>query len=111
MSSPARAQARPDAVPLSFDWATACARLLKAEIALEGITLAKLAARLRQLGETETEASLKNQLYRGTFSMAFFVQCMRALGHSNVDISSVLPDSLAKGKALDSLGTAAPVDS
>lgn len=85
----------------SVDWPTACARLLKAEIARADITHAKLARRLNRLGVDETEVSLKNKLYRGTFSMAFFVQCMRALGHGSVDVSSVIPDEVPKGRELD----------
>jgi Domain of unknown function (DUF6471) len=86
---------------LSFDWADAASRLLKAEIAREGVTLAQLAGRLNRLGQQETEASLKNKLYRGTFSMTFFMQCIRALGHGTVDMSSVLPTDLPQGKELD----------
>ena len=86
---------------MAFDWADASSRLLKSEVAREKVTLAQLARRLKALGVDETEASLKNKLYRGTFSMLFFMQCMRALGRANVDFSSVVPDDLPKGKALD----------
>lgn len=85
----------------SVDWPTACSRLLKAAIAREDITLGKLARRLQRLGVEESEVSLKNKLYRGTFSMAFFMQCMRALGHSTVDVSSVIADDVPKGRDLD----------
>jgi hypothetical protein len=83
-----------------FDWASAAARLLKAEIARSDITLAKLAARLQRMGIAETESSVKNKLYRGTFSMTFFLQCMQALGHTSADLHGVLPDGAA-GKELD----------
>jgi hypothetical protein len=48
-----------------------------------------------------TEASLKNKLYRGTFSMTFFMQCMRALGRSSVDIGSVIPAEVPQGRSLE----------
>lgn len=86
---------------MSFDWADAASRLLKAEIAREQVTLAQLAVRLNLLGQQETEASLKNKLYRGTFSMTFFMQCMAALGHASVDVASVFPGDLAVGKDLE----------
>jgi hypothetical protein len=89
------------ALSTAIDWPTACARLLKSEIAREDITLAKLAARLQRLGVQESESSLKNKLYRGTFSMAFFVQCMRALGHSSVDVASVISSDVPSGRDLD----------
>lgn len=86
---------------MSTDWPTACSRLLKAEIARTDITLAKLAKRLQRLGLEETETTLKNKLYRGTFSMAFFIQCMRALGQGSVDVNSVIPADVPKGNELD----------
>jgi hypothetical protein len=89
---------------LSFDWNSGAARLLKAEIAREGLTLARLAARLQRLGLDETEASVKNKLYRGTFSMAFFMQCMQALGHRSADVTAVVPEETPRGSALDGAG-------
>lgn len=84
-----------------FDWPTSCSRLLKAELAREEVTLAKLARRLAKFGLSETEATLKNKLYRGTFTMVFFAQCMRALGRDTVDLASVLPPEMPRGKELD----------
>jgi hypothetical protein len=85
----------------AFDWPDACARVLKGEIARAGITLARLAQRLERLGVHETEVTLKNKLYRGTFSMALFIQCMRALGHVSVDLGAVFPPEMPKGSELD----------
>jgi len=89
---------------LDLDWTDAASRLLKAEIAREGITLARLAERLNRLGLKETEASLKNKLYRGSFSLTFFMQCIHALGGDQVSIASVLPADMPKGRALESSG-------
>lgn len=84
-----------------FNWSSAAARLLKAEIARADISHAQLASRLQGLGVRETESSVKNKLYRGSFAMTFFLQCMRALGHSTVDASSVLPPEMPTGRELD----------
>jgi len=89
---------------VSYDWNDGAARLLKAEIARAGITLAKLAQRLRRMGLEETEASVKNKLYRGTFSMAFFMQCMQALERETVDLDGVMPPNMPRGAALDGDG-------
>ncbi|WP_425258155.1 DUF6471 domain-containing protein [Rubrivivax sp. RP6-9] len=86
---------------MAVDWADAASRLLKTELAREQVTLAQLARRLAALGVVETEASLKNKLYRGTFQMTFFVQCMQALGRSTVDIGAVIPPGVPKGSELD----------
>jgi hypothetical protein len=79
-------------VVVDFDWADAAARLLKAEIAREGITAAKLAERLKAVGLEETEASIKNKLYRGTFSSVFLLQCMYVLGRPRIDLAGVVPE-------------------
>lgn len=86
---------------MTTDWSAAAARLLKAEVAREDITLAKLAKRLQRLGVDETEASVKNKLYRGTFSFAFFLQCMQALGRTRIDLLGLVPEEMPRGKALD----------
>ncbi len=86
---------------MAFDWAGAGSRLLKAEIAREGITLAQLARRLNALGAEETEASLKNKLYRGTFSVPFLLQCMAALGSESLNIAAVIGREVPRGKDLD----------
>lgn len=65
-------------------------RLVKVELAREGLTLAQLAERLRDLGAEETEASVKNKLHRGTFSAVFLLQCLAVLGRDSVDIAGVL---------------------
>ncbi len=77
--------------PTPAQWADACSRLLKAEIARAGFTYKQLALRLDKMGVAETEASIRNKLSRGTFSAAFFAQCIRAMGGGVVDFASVLP--------------------
>lgn len=86
---------------MSFDWTDAASRMTKAEIARAGVTLAQLARRMQALGVQETEASLKNKLYRGSYSLVFFMQCMRALGHSHVDVGAVIPADVPSGRQLD----------
>jgi hypothetical protein len=94
---------------VTFDWAQAASLLLKAEIAREGVTLAQLAKRLQALGCAETEASLKNKLYRGTFAMTFFLQCVAALDSRTVDAASVIGMQVPRGKTLDDLPAAPKV--
>lgn len=91
---------RPDAFG-RFPWETAARRLLRAEIVREGLTVKKLVVRMQRLGIEETEASIKNKVSRGTFSFAFFLQAMRALGHPTIDVSLVLPPEMPSGKGLD----------
>jgi hypothetical protein len=85
---------------MTVDWADAASRLLKAEIAKKGLTLAELAQRLQALGCQETEASIKNKLYRGTFAMTFFMQCLQALDATLIEVASVLPVDVPRGNQL-----------
>jgi hypothetical protein len=39
----------------------------------------------------ETERSIASKISRGAFSFAFFIQCMRAIGVEQVDVSEVEP--------------------
>jgi len=94
-----------------FEWSEASSRLLKAELVREKLTFAQLAQRLKALGVQETEASVKNKLFRGTFSATFLMQCMAAMGRETLHVGSVFPEGMPRGPALDSAGvdsTSAP---
>lgn len=85
----------------TVDWPDAASRLLKAELARAGLTFAQLAARLQRMGVRETESSVKNKLFRGSFSAVFLMQCLAAMDRDSVDVVSVLPRGLRRGRALD----------
>lgn len=59
--------------------------ILKAELKRRGMTYADLVGCLERDGIIETEANLRNKLSRGSFTAAFFLQCLLAIGcHSIV---------------------------
>lgn len=62
------------------DWEKRAAGLIKAELKLQAMTYNDLRDRLAAIGVDEKEANIRNKLNRGTFSAAFFLQCMTALG-------------------------------
>lgn len=69
------------------DWNNEARRILKAELARRDMTYSQLIQRLRAAGiAAETERSIVNKVSRGTFSFAFFIMCMRALGAEQIDI-------------------------
>jgi len=70
-------------------------------MARAGLTNGQLAKRLVRLGVDETEASVKNKVYRGAFSLAFFMQCLQAMGVDQVDVRAILPAGRPKGAELD----------
>ena len=60
------------------------AGILKAELKRAGVTYAELSERLNAAGLEENAANIGNKLSRGKFSAAFLVQCMDAIGVSDL---------------------------
>jgi hypothetical protein len=61
-------------------------RILRAEMQRRGVTYKMLAARLHEAGESESERNLISRISRGTFSFAFAIRALRAMGATQVDI-------------------------
>lgn len=64
--------------------------ILRSRMAQEGLSYADLEQRLRAVGVEETERNLRNKVMRGTFSAAFWVQCLVALGERSVTFSPAM---------------------
>jgi len=60
--------------------------ILKAELKRRGMTYGDLVERLAVRGVVESEANLRNKLSRGSFTAAFFLQCLLAIGCEYVQI-------------------------
>ena len=71
-------------MPIPVDWQKDARRLLRAQLALKDMGYKELSRALESVGIDESAKALSNKINRGTFSFAFFLQCMRAL-----DINSV----------------------
>lgn len=56
------------------------ANILKAQLKLQGVTYAQLVEKLADIGVTEKEVNLRNKLSRGKFSASWMVQCLEAIG-------------------------------
>jgi hypothetical protein len=54
-----------------------------------GVTYADLAARLREHGLDETEASVTSKLARGTFAATFFLACLAAIGLTGIELEQL----------------------
>jgi hypothetical protein len=70
-----------------MDWNMEARRILKFEMRIREITYKELIRRLAVIDVTETERSVASKVSRGTFSAAFFLQCMRAMDVSTLDVS------------------------
>ncbi len=63
-----------------IDWNERAANLLKAELKRHGLTYAGLVEKLAQIGVEEKEVNVRNKLSRGTFTAAYLLQCLEAVG-------------------------------
>jgi hypothetical protein len=63
-----------------LDWNEQAKRLLKSELVRRGITNEGLVGLLDGIGVEETKASIDSKISRGTFSAAFLLQCLSAIG-------------------------------
>ncbi len=66
------------------EWESKAANLLKAELKRKGVTYAQLVDKLSDIGIEEKEANVRNKLSRGKFSAAFLLQCLTAIGSSQL---------------------------
>ncbi len=71
-------------------WEEEARRILKAELARAGISYKTLAKRLDALGITESDVNLSNKISRGKFSFVLFLQCMKAIGVTSVDVTTAV---------------------
>lgn len=65
--------------PPDEQWQARVKAILKAELARRDISYRELAERLEALGVKDNERNIANKLSRGTFTAAFFVQCLDAI--------------------------------
>ncbi|MCQ0094120.1 DUF6471 domain-containing protein [Roseovarius sp. M141] len=68
------------------DWDSKAANLLKAELKRKGVTYAQLVERLDAIGISDKEVNIRNKLSRGKFSAAFLLQCLSAVGASQLHL-------------------------
>jgi hypothetical protein len=78
--------------PMDFEeaeklWADRAKRFLKAELKRADVTYEELARLLREHhGLNETKVSISNKLSRGTFSAAFLMAVLKAIGRQKIDL-------------------------
>lgn len=70
--------------PVTKEYEEKAKAILKAELKRRGVTYADLAAKLSEIGVSETERNLNNKISRGGFTAAFFLECLAAVGAKEV---------------------------
>jgi uncharacterized protein DUF6471 len=69
-------------------WQGRASGILKAELARRHINYRELAERLQAKGIEHTEKNLSNKVSRGSFTAAFFLQCLDAIGCRTLRLDS-----------------------
>jgi hypothetical protein len=64
----------------SQEWQKRVSGLLRAEIARRNLSYRELVEKLAEIGVHESESNIANKFARGTFTAAFMVQCLDAIG-------------------------------
>ena len=67
-------------------WMARARNLIKGEMAHRGLDYEALAVKLKQHNIHENTANLRTKINRGTFSFAFALQVLHAIGCKSVDI-------------------------
>jgi hypothetical protein len=67
-------------------WAERARNLVKGELARRGLSYEDLAVKLQKIGVEENANNLRSKINRGTFSAAFLLQVLRAVGCQSIDV-------------------------
>ena len=73
-------------MPERTDWEEKAKGLLRAEMARRSVTYAQLVESLADIGVDDNERNLRNKVSRGKFTAGFFLQCLAALGSSQLHL-------------------------
>jgi hypothetical protein len=72
---------------VQIDWQREARRILQVELARKDIGYKELSRALEAACGVDIDPkALSNKVGRGTFSFAFFLQCMKALGVRNISL-------------------------
>jgi len=67
-------------------WSKIVTKILKAELAKRGLDYPALVAKLKEINVNISVEDLRGRMSRGTFSAILFIQCLRAIGVSNLPL-------------------------
>lgn len=71
-----------------INWEDKVKGLLKAELVRRNLNHQDLVGLLNEAGIPVTKASIDTKLSRGTFSAAFLIQCLSAIGCNEIRVST-----------------------
>lgn len=68
------------------EWENRVKGMLKAELTRRGITYAQLVGKLADIGVHDSEPNIRNKISRGKFTAVFLIQCLTAIGVSDLRV-------------------------
>lgn len=68
------------------EWQDRVKGILKSELKRRNLSYKQLSEKLGEIGVQETELNIKNKISRGGFTAVFFVQCLVAIGATELRI-------------------------
>lgn len=68
------------------EWENRVKGMLKAELTRRGITYAQLVGKLADIGVMDSEPNIRNKISRGKFTAVFLVQCLTAIGVTEIRV-------------------------
>lgn len=66
------------------DWEDQAKGLLKAELKRRNVSYTQLVDKLAGIGVMDSEPNVRNKLSRGKFTAVFLLQCLEAIGASDL---------------------------
>ena len=66
------------------EWEDRVKGMLKAELKRRNVTYADLVGRLADIGVMDSEPNIRNKISRGKFTAVFLIQCLEAVGATNL---------------------------
>ena len=69
------------------DWEDQAKGLLKSELKRRNVSYAQLVEKLSAIGVVDSEPNVRNKLSRGKFTAVFLLQCLEAIGSSDIRLS------------------------
>ena len=66
------------------EWEARVKAMLKAELKRRNVSYLQLVEKLAEIGVMDSEPNVRNKLSRGKFTAVFLIQCLEAIGVSDL---------------------------
>ena len=81
---------------IAINWTEQAANILKIELIKKNMTYTQLAEHLQAIGIDESDSTIRQKIFRGTFQLSFFLQCIVVLDIKTLKFDELIEKALAK---------------